>query len=208
MGPQSSKHRRGIIFIVSAPSGAGKTTISRAAVQKIAGLTPSISLTTRRPRNGEVEGIDYKFVSQEEFQRSLDADELAEWAQVFDACYGTPRGPLDGAVAGGADILLDIDIQGARQLRARYPRDAVTIFVVPPSFEELEGRLRKRATEDAAAIARRLTRAREEFAAYPEYDYLIVNADLDESLGALEAIVKAERSRVGRLREEFAPWKN
>jgi len=208
MGQQSSSLRRGIIFIVSAPSGAGKTTISRAAVQKIGGLTPSISLTTRRPRNGEVEGIDYQFVSEEEFQRSLKADELAEWAQVFDACYGTPRRPLDDAVRQGSDILLDIDIHGARQLRERYPKDAVTIFVVPPSFEELEGRLRKRGTEDGDAIARRLKRAREEFAAYPEYDYLIINANLDESLAALEAIINAERSRVGRLREEFAPWKN
>ncbi len=207
MGEQSPL-RRGIIFIVSAPSGAGKTTISRAAVREIEGLTPSISLTTRRPRNGEAEGIDYQFVSDEEFQRSLEADQRAEWARVFDARYGTPRGPLQDAVRTGCDILLDIDIQGARQLRARYPTDAVTIFVLPPSFEELEERLRKRGTEDAEAIARRLKRAREEFAAYPEYDYLIINANLDDSLAALRAIIKAERSRVGRLREEIAPWKN
>jgi guanylate kinase len=200
--------RRGIIFIVSAPSGAGKTTISRAAVRQIEGLTPSISLTTRRPRDGEAFGIDYQFVSEEEFQRRLKADELAEWARVFNARYGTPRRPLEDAVASGCDILLDIDIQGARQLRARYPRDAVTIFVLPPSFEELEERLRKRGTEDAEAIARRLKQAREEFAAYPEYDYLIVNASLDDSLAALEAIIKAERHKVGRLREEIAPWKN
>ncbi|MGO9056852.1 MAG: guanylate kinase [Candidatus Binataceae bacterium] len=199
--------RRGIVFIVSAPSGAGKTTISRAAVKEIDGLTPSISLTTRRPRSGEVEGIDYQFVSEEDFQRSLEADELAEWARVFDACYGTPRWPLDHAVRDGRDILLDIDIQGARQLRPRYPNDAVTIFVLPPSFEELEDRLRKRGTEDAQAIARRLQRAREEFQAYPEYDYLIVNANLDDSLARLRAIITAERSRVSRLREEFAPWK-
>jgi guanylate kinase len=199
--------RRGIVFIVSAPSGAGKTTISRAAVRAIDGLMPSISLTTRRPRNGEVEGIDYQFVSEEDFQRSLEANELAEWARVFDACYGTPRRPLDDAVRDGRDILLDIDIQGARQLRPRYPNDAVTIFVLPPSFEELADRLRKRGTEDAQAIARRLQRAREEFQAYPEYDYLIVNANLDDSLARLRAIITAERSRVGRLREEFAPWK-
>jgi guanylate kinase len=203
-----SPPRRGIIFIVSAPSGAGKTTISRAALREIDGLTASISLTTRRPRNGEVEGIDYQFVSEEDFQRSLEADELAESAQVFDARYGTPRAPLEKAVRSGHDILLDIDIQGARQLRARYPIDAVTIFVLPPSFEELEGRLRKRATEDAEAIARRLARAREEFKAYPEYDYLIINASLEDSLKELGAIIRAERSRVGRLREEFAPWKN
>jgi guanylate kinase len=200
--------RRGIIFIVSAPSGAGKTTISRAAVRQIEGLTPSVSLTTRRPRNGEVEGIDYQFVSDEEFQRRLEADELAEWARVFDACYGTPRQPLEAAVSGGRDMLLDIDVQGARRLTARYPNDAVTIFVLPPSFEELEGRLRGRGTEDAGAISRRLARARDEFRAYPEYDYLMINADVAESLVQLEAIVKAERSRVARLREEIAPWKN
>jgi guanylate kinase len=200
--------RRGIIFIVSAPSGAGKTTISRAAVKQIDGLTPSISLTTRRPRNGEVEGIDYKFVSEEDFQISVEAGALAEWARVFDARYGTPRAPLDEAVRGGHDMLLDIDIQGARQLRQHYPADAVSIFVLPPSFEALEERLRKRGTEDESAIARRLKRAAEEASAFPEYDYLIINASLRDSLAQLEAIVKAERSKVGRLREEFAPWKS
>lgn len=200
--------RRGIIFIVSAPSGAGKTTISRAAVRQIGGLTPSVSLTTRNPRNGEVEGIDYQFVSEEEFQRSLEADQLAEWARVFDACYGTPRRPLEDAIRDGRDMLLDIDVQGARSLRAGYARDAVTIFVLPPSFEELAERLRGRGTEDAEAIARRLTRAREEFRAYPEYDYLIINANLADSMAQLGAIVRAERLRVARLREEIAPWKS
>ncbi len=200
--------RRGIIFIVSAPSGAGKTTISRAAVREIGGLTPSVSLTTRQPRSGEVEGVDYQFVSEEEFQRRLAADELAEWARVFDASYGTPRAPLEDAIRDGRDMLLDIDVQGARSLRARYARDAVTIFVLPPSFEELEGRLRRRGTEDAAAIARRLTRARDEFRAYPEYDYLIINANVADSLTQLGAIVRAERLRVARLREEIAPWKS
>jgi guanylate kinase len=200
--------RRGIIFIVSAPSGAGKTTISRAAVRQIEGLTPSVSLTTRRPRSGEVEGVDYRFVTEEEFQRRRKADEMAEWARVFDACYGTPRQPLEDAVRDGRDMLLDIDVQGARKLTARYPADAVTIFVLPPSFEELEGRLRGRGTEDAGAIARRLKRAREEFTAYPKYDYLIINANLQESLTQLGAIVRAERLRVARLREEIAPWKN
>ncbi len=199
--------RRGIIFIVSAPSGAGKTTISRAAVREIDGLTPSVSLTTRPPRSGEVEGIDYRFVTEEEFQRRLDADEMAESARVFDARYGTPRLPLEAAIAAGRDMLLDIDVQGAHSMRSRYPRDAVTIFVLPPSFEELADRLRKRGTEDAAAIARRLSRAREEFRAYPEYDYLIVNANIADSLTQLEAIVRAERLRVARLREEIAPWK-
>jgi guanylate kinase len=200
--------RRGIIFILSAPSGAGKTTISRAALKAISGLEASVSLTTRRPRNGEAEGTDYLFVSEEEFIRRREADELAEWARVFEASYGTPRARLNESVAAGHDILLDIDIQGARQIKASYPHDAVTIFVLPPSFHELEGRLRKRATENEAAIAERLRRAQEEAKAFSEYDYLIINADLEDSLIQLKAVVEAERLRVTRLREDFAAWKN
>jgi guanylate kinase len=205
---QSGAPRRGIIFILSAPSGAGKTTISRAALKAIDGLEASVSLTTRRPRNGEAEGIDYLFVSEEEFIRRREAGELAEWARVFEASYGTPRAALDRAIAAGRDILLDIDIQGARQINGSYPHDAVTIFVLPPSFDELEGRLRRRATEGEAAIAERLRRARDEAQAYPEYDYLIVNADIKDSLIRLRAVVEAERLRVARLREDFAAWKN
>jgi guanylate kinase len=199
--------RRGIIFILSAPSGAGKTTISRKAVQTIAGLEASVSLTTRVPRNGEIDGLDYCFVTDDEFRRRAAAGELAESARVFDASYGTPRAPLEHAVEASGDILLDIDIQGARQIRARYPRDSVTIFVLPPSFEELEGRLRRRGTEDSAAIERRLERAHAEAQAYPEYDYIIVNDDIADSIARLETIVRAERMKVARLREGFAPWK-
>src|SRR5277367_5984257 len=199
--------RRGILFILSAPSGAGKTTISRAALEAIEGLQPSVSLTTRGPRENEADGLDYHFVSEEEFKRRLAQDELAESARVFDASYGTPRAPLDNAIASGRDILLDIDIQGARQIRANYPHDAVTIFVLPPSFRDLEGRLRGRGTESEAAIGRRLKRAQEEASAYPEYDYLIINAKVPDSISQLEAIVNAERLRVERLREEFASWK-
>jgi len=199
--------RRGIIFILSAPSGAGKTTISRAALKAIEGLEASVSLTTRAPRENEVDGLDYHFVSEEEFTRRLGEGQLAEWALVFDASYGTPRPPLERAIASGNDILLDIDIQGARQIRSIYPRDAVTIFVLPPSFGELEERLRRRGTEDEPAIAQRLKRASEEALSYPEYDYLIINANIDDSIARLKAIATAERSRVGRLREEFVPWK-
>lgn len=199
--------RRGIIFILSAPSGAGKTTISRRAVHTIAGLEASVSLTTRAPREGEIGGVDYCFVTDDEFRRRAQAGELAESARVFDASYGTPREPLERAVDSGGDILLDIDIQGARQIRARYPIDSVTVFVLPPSFEELEGRLRRRGTENAAAIERRLKRAHAEAQAYPEYDYVIVNADIADSIARLETIVQAERMKVARLREGFAPWK-
>ncbi|HEY6419319.1 MAG TPA: guanylate kinase [Candidatus Binataceae bacterium] len=201
--------KRGIIFILSAPSGAGKTTIWRAALKAIAGLEPSISLTTRAPREGEeTDGIEYHFVSEEDFKRKADHGDLAEWAQVFDHRYGTPRAPLERAVAAGRDILLDIDIQGARQIRAKYSGDAVTIFVLPPSFAELEERLRRRGTEPEPAIQHRLQRAREEARAYPEYDYLIINEEIHESLAQLEAVVNAERLKVGRLRENFAPWKS
>jgi guanylate kinase len=200
--------RRGIIFILSAPSGAGKTTIYRAALSAIAGLEFSVSLTTRAPREGEADGIDYNFVSEEEFKRRQSSGELAEWARVFESSYGTPRAPLDAAVASGRDILLDIDIQGARQIRATYPHDAVGIFVLPPTLDELAGRLRGRATEAEEKIQRRLTKAREEAEAYPEYDYLIINAEIPKSVARLQTIVNAERLKVGRLRGEFAPWKS
>ncbi len=200
--------RRGIIFILSAPSGAGKTTIYRAALKAIADLEFSISLTTRARREGEADGIDYSFVSEEEFNRRQSSGELAEWARVFESSYGTPRAPLDAAVKSGRDILLDIDIQGARQIRKTYPRDAVSIFVLPPTLEELAGRLRGRATEEESEIQRRLRKAREEAEAYPEYDYLIVNVEIAKSVAQLETIVNAERLKVGRLRGEFAPWKS
>jgi guanylate kinase len=199
--------RRGIIFILSAPSGAGKTTISQAALKRIDGLSASVSLTTRTPRENEVGGVDYHFVSEAELNRQVAAGELAEYARVFDASYGTPRAPLDHAVGGNGDILLDIDIQGARQIRQLYAADTVTIFVLPPSFGELEGRLRKRGTEAEDAIARRLQRAREEASAYVEYDYVIVNTEVAQSLADLAAIVNTERLRVARMREGFAPWK-
>jgi len=210
--PLKSDHsippRRGIVFILSAPSGAGKTTIYRAALKAIADLKFSISLTTRAPREGEADGVDYSFVSEEEFKRRQASNELAESARVFDSSYGTPRAPLDAAIASGRDILLDIDIQGARQIRAKYPHDAVSIFVLPPTPEELEGRLRGRGTEKEATIRFRLDRAREEVHAYKEYDYYIINAEIPKSVERLETIVNAERLKVSRLRGEFAPWKS
>ena len=201
--------RRGIIFILSAPSGAGKTTIYRAALSAIAGLEFSVSLTTRAPREGEADGIDYSFVSEEEFKRRQSSGELAEWARVFESSYGTPRAPLDAAIASGRDILLDIDIQGARQIRAHIsPTMRSAIFVLPPTFAELEERLRGRATEEESKIQHRLHKARDEAEAYPEYDYLIVNAEVRKSVARLETIVNAERLKVSRLRGEFAPWKS
>lgn len=167
----------------------------------------SVSVTTRTPRAGETPDLDYHFVSRDEFERQVRAGDFAEFARVFESSYGTPRAPLDRAIASGPDILLDIDIQGARQIRARYPHDAVSIFVLPPSFAELEGRLRRRGTDSAEEIARRLKRAHEEASAYPDYDYLIINVDVADSLARLAAIVSAERLKVGRLAGNFVPWK-
>jgi guanylate kinase len=200
--------RRGIVFILSAPSGAGKTTIWRAALERIPEIEFSVSLTTRHPRGTEANGTDYHFVSEDEFIRRRDGGDLAEWAQVFDASYGTLRGPLDTAIHSGRDILLDIDIQGARQIRAKYQHDSVAVFVLPPTFDDLAQRLRKRGTETDEAIARRLNRSRDEARAYPEYDYLVINDNVDSSVDRFSSIVNAERARVARLREGFAPWKS
>jgi guanylate kinase len=168
----------------------------------------SVSLTTRKPRGSEVDGTDYHFVTEDEFIRRRDGGELAEWAQVFDARYGTLRRPLDGAIHSGRDILLDIDIQGAAQIRAKYQNDSVAVFVLPPTFEDLAQRLRKRGTDTEDAIERRLQHSREEARTYIQYDYLIINDDVDASVERFRSIVIAERSRVARLRESFAPWKS
>ena len=196
--------RRGILFVVSAPSGGGKTTLVKAALAADDGLSLSVSLTTRQPRRGEVDGRDYHFVRPEEFDRRRADGEFAEWAEVFDHAYATPRSPLDEAIRAGHDVLLDVDIQGARSLKEIYGRDAVGIFVVPPSFAALESRLRARGTDSEDQIARRLRRVRVEMEAAAEagiYDYRIVNEDRTEAVRAIDAIVAAERLRLDRLRE-------
>lgn len=190
--------RSAILFIVSAPSGAGKTTISRRALGEIDGLELSVSCTTRAPRPKEVPGRDYHFVSAAEFDRMRSAGEFAEWAQVHDFFYGTPRAPLVRALEQGRDVLLDIDVQGARQLKAQYPR-AVAVFVLPPSERELERRLRSRGTDAEEIIRRRLTRARAEMDEVGGYDYYVINREVAESVRLLGAIVQAERARVDRI---------
>ena len=190
--------RRGILFILSAPSGAGKTTISTAALQTIPQLHMSISLTTRAPRANEVDGRDYSFVSKEEFERRRDGGELAEWAEVHGSLYGTPRPPIENAIAAGRDMVLDIDVQGAEQMKRRY-REAVAVFVLPPSEAELERRLRGRGTDSDEGIRRRLERAKAEMEHYRSYDYYLVNHDVEESVRLFAAIVAAERVRVSRL---------
>jgi len=205
MGADFRFDRHGIIFIVSGPSGAGKSTLVEGLMSRFPDLTLSVSCTTRAPRAAEVDGRDYRFVDAEEFARRRDAHEFAEWAEVHGALYGTPRAPLDDAIAEGRDMLLDIDVQGAHRLKRLYRDSAVAVMVFPTSWDELERRLRDRRTEDEATIGRRLARARDEADALPEYDYWIRNADREESVALLTAIVAAERARVNRIVVEVGP---
>ena len=190
--------RRGTLFVVSAPSGAGKTTLCREIRLRLPDLAYSVSVTTRAPRPGEIDGADFRFVSEPEFRAMLARGELAEWATVHGNLYGTRARALEDALTAGRDVLLDIDTQGAAQLRARYP-DAVLIFILAPSVKELEQRLRERRSDMDADIERRLVRAREEIALWRQYDYLIVNRDVKEAMEQLESIILAERCRVARL---------
>lgn len=187
-----------MLIVVSAPSGAGKTSLCREIRKVVANLGYSISHTTRAPRPGEVDGHDFYFVSEPAFRAMIDQGDFAEWARVHGNLYGTSSRPLEEALDRGEDILLDIDTQGARQLRTRYPQ-GLYVFVVAPSMKELELRLRERKSDAPQEIARRLARAVEEIAAWREYDYLIVNRHLDEAVRELGCIVEAERCRTSRL---------
>ncbi len=193
--------RRGILFIVSGPSGAGKTSLSSRALTELSGLELSVSLTTRAPREGEADGVAYHFVTQERFRRMVDGGELAEWAEVHGNYYGTPRAPIDGALAEGRDLLLDIDVQGARQIKGAYP-EAVAIFLLPPDRAQLEQRLAGRGTDAPEVVAERLRNACGEIASLTNYDYAVVNDDLVEAYGAFESIVRAERCRRTRVSAE------
>ena len=191
--------RRGILFIVSAPSGAGKTTISAGALREIRGLEMSVSCTTRVPRAGEQDGRDYTFLARDEFEKRRARGDFAESAEVHGFLYGTPRQPIERALAEGRDLLLDIDVQGAQQMKGRYGAEAVAVFVLPPSEEELERRLRTRGTDSDDVIRRRLERARAEMEQYRSYDYYLINRDVGDSIRLLAAIVAAERVRIARL---------
>ena len=197
-----SVNRRGTLFVVSAPSGAGKTTLCRELRKRVPGLAYSISVTTRAPRPGEINGVDFDFVDETRFKAMVEAGEFAEHAVVHGHHYGTRAATLERALASGTDILLDIDTQGAARLKAHTP-EAVLVFIVAPSMKELEQRLRERGSDNETDITRRLARAREEIPLWPRYDYLIVNRDVKEALDLLEAIVVAERSRTRRLSLHF-----
>ena len=185
--------RRGFLLVLSSPSGAGKTTITRRLLARDASLSLSVSVTTRPRRPSEVDGKDYRFIDQREFDRMVAAGELLEHATVFGHCYGTPRQPIDAAIAAGRDIVTDIDWQGTQQVKASLRDDLVTIFVLPPSTAALEARLRTRAQDSDAVVAQRMAKSAEEMSHWPEYGYVIVNDDLEGSIDRAHAIVVAER---------------
>jgi guanylate kinase len=191
--------RRGFLLVLSSPSGAGKTTITRRLVAADLGLALSVSVTTRLPRQGEMEGRDYYFIDQRRFDEMLTRGELLEHATVFGNCYGTPRRPIEEALAAGRDIVGDVDWQGTQQLAKSVPTDLVSVFVLPPSVAALEARLRARAQDSAAVVASRMAKSAEELSHWPEYDYVIVNSDVEESVAQVRAIVAAERLRRTRL---------
>ncbi|HTO81995.1 MAG TPA: guanylate kinase [Methylomirabilota bacterium] len=187
--------RRGLMFVLSSPSGAGKTTISRKLLERDHGLSMSVSVTTRPRRPGEVDGIDYHFIGPGEFDRLVGDDALLEHAKVFGNYYGTPRAPVEAALTEGRDVLFDIDWQGTQQLRERAREDLVSVFILPPSTRELERRLHSRAQDSAAEVARRMAKAADEMSHWAEYDYIIVNRDIDSSTRQVQAILAAERLR-------------
>ena len=187
--------RRGLMLVLSSPSGAGKTTISRRLLDRELGITMSVSVTTRPMRPGEVPSVDYYFVDMPEFERMIARGELLEHARVFGNCYGTPRSAVENALAGGRDVLFDIDWQGTQQLAQNARDDLVSVFVLPPSGEELERRLHSRAQDSAEVIAQRMAKASDEISHWAEYDYVIVNHDVEESVSAVQAILRAERLR-------------
>jgi guanylate kinase len=190
--------RRGLMLVLSSPSGAGKTSISRELLRLDANLAMSVSVTTRPKRPGEVEGVDYRFVDPTEFNLMLNRGELLEHAKVFGRYYGTPRAPVEDALAKGRDVLFDIDWQGTQQLAQNARSDLVSVFILPPSTAELERRLRTRAQDSDAVVAERMAKAADEMSHWREYDYIIVNRDLAESVSRVRAILSAERSRRDR----------
>lgn len=188
--------RRGLMFVLSSPSGAGKTTLSRRLLAEDRSITLSVSATTRPPRKGEIDGVDYYFVTPERFAEMVNGDELLEWATVFGNRYGTPRAPVEAALHAGRDVLFDIDWQGTQQLQQTdAASDLVRVFILPPDLAELERRLTGRATDPADVIAGRMARARDEISHWGEYDYILINDDAEVCLGEIRSILHAERLR-------------
>jgi len=187
--------RRGVMLVLSSPSGAGKTTLSRKLLDLDSAVELSISVTTRRKRSGEVDGRDYHFIDRARFDAMVRGGELLEWAEVFDHCYGTPHAPVKAALAAGRDVLFDIDWQGTQQLRERARSDLVSVFVLPPSVVELERRLKTRALDADDVIRRRMAKAADEMSHWAEYDYVVINRDIERAFADVCAILAAERLR-------------
>lgn len=193
--------RRGLMLVLSSPSGAGKTTLSRQLLSEFSNLTMSISVTTRPKRPGEKEGVDYFFVDKIEFDLMRNKRLLLEHAKVFDHYYGTPAGPVEKALTAGRDILFDIDWQGAQQLKQEKRDDLASIFILPPSTKELEQRLKSRAQDSNKVVAQRMSKAVDEISHWPEYDYVVVNHEIDDALAQVRAILIAERLK--RTRQTY-----
>ena len=194
----SAPQRRGVCLVIAAPSGAGKSTIARALLASEPALRPSVSVTTRAPRPGEQDGVHYHFRTQAQFEVLATSGGLLEWARVFGRGYGTPRAPVEQALAEGHDVVFDIDWQGHRQLRAALPGDVVGVFILPPSLSVLEARLRGRSTDGEAEIARRMAQARAEISHWAEFDHVLINADLQAAVGAVRSVLRAARLATAR----------
>jgi len=192
------------VFIISAPSGSGKSTLVSYLMRGVAGLRFSVSYTTRAPRGEERDGREYYFISREQFEARVERGEFLEWAEVFGNLYGTHRSELDRSAMEGMDLVLDIDVQGARQLKERIP-GAVSIFILPPSRQVLEQRLRARSQDSGPVIERRLREAADEIRNYSQYDYVLVNRELESSVGMLVSIVNSARSRRERMEPQILP---
>ncbi|MBR1122406.1 guanylate kinase [Bradyrhizobium lablabi] len=190
---QDGVERRGLMFVLSSPSGAGKTTLSRMLMERVPDLQMSVSATTRPMRPGEVEGKDYYFVDQKRFDEMVAKGDLLEWAPVFGKSYGTPRLPVEKALAEGRDVLFDIDWQGTQQLREKAGTDVVSVFILPPSAADLERRLHTRAQDSDEVIRGRMDRASHEMSHWAEYDYIVVNQNVDDAFAEVQSILKAER---------------
>ena len=190
--------RRGMMLVLSSPSGAGKTTLSRKLLAAHPDIVMSVSVTTRSPRAGEVDGRDYHFIDAARFTAMEKSGELLEWAHVFGQSYGTPRRPVDEAISQGRDVLFDIDWQGTQQLREKAHSDLVSVFVLPPSMEELERRLHTRAQDSDAVIATRMAKAVDEMSHWAEYDYVVINRDLEQAFADVRTILAAERLKRDR----------
>src|ERR1700742_1966671 len=185
--------RRGLMFVLSSPSGAGKTTLSRLLMERMAGLRMSVSATTRPKRPGEVDGKDYLFVDHARFEDMVKRNELLEWAMVFDNRYGTPRAPVEAALSAGQDVLFDIDWQGTQQLREKARADVVVVFILPPSAADLERRLHSRAQDSHEVTRGGMSRASHEMSHWAEYDYIVINHEVDAAFAEVQSILRAER---------------